>query len=89
MKNFSFVVVLAAASVLLAGEASATKIDTSRPSVDQECGKNQDGSQKSGCNRSCGRSQCHYHCDGDKCTVTVSRKVPAVSPTPTPPATTH
>lgn len=76
MKNYIFVVGFAVASVLLAGEALATKIDTTRASVDKECGKNHDGSSKSGCVRGCGTTSCHYHCDGDKCNVTIYRKAP-------------
>ena len=80
MKKFMFVMVVAA-SGLLAGEAWATKIDTTRASVDQECGKNQDGSQKSGCIRSCGRASCHYHCEGTNCTVTITRTTAGTQPT--------
>jgi hypothetical protein len=72
MKKFIFLAVVAAYG-LLAGDAWATKIDTTRASVDKECGLNQDGSHKSGCTRSCGRASCHYHCDGNNCTVNITR----------------
>ena len=60
-----------------------TKLDTTRASVDKECGLTHGGAQKSGCVRDCGTTSCHYHCEGSKCTVTIYRAAP------TPPKSTR
>jgi hypothetical protein len=52
---------------LTAGEAwAATTITTTRATVDAQC-----GAGKSGCIRACGSTNCHYHCTGNNCTVTI------------------
>jgi len=82
MKSF----IITSMFVLVAGSLATpawamTKLDTTRASVDKECGLTHGGAQKSGCVRDCGSTSCHYHCEGSKCTVTIYRAVP----TPTKP----
>ena len=60
-----------AASVLLPAEAGATTVDTSRASVESQCGKS--SANSIGCARKCGSSTCAYSCKGDKCTVSIGR----------------
>jgi len=69
--NRSIFIATLCALALFAGNASAfTKLNTTRGDVDAQCGKG-----KSGCNRTCGSTTCHYHCDDkSKCTVTIFMK---------------
>lgn len=59
------------ASVLIPSAAGATTVDTSRTSVEGQCGKS--SAQSIGCARKCGSSTCAYKCEGQKCTVSIGR----------------
>lgn len=75
MKSLFIGAIAFAAANLITSPALAdpVKIDTTRKSVDKQCGLAPGGGHKSGCTRSCGRSKCTYHCEGTKCTVTIAR----------------
>lgn len=85
MKSHTIIISMFAlvAGSLAAPAGAMTKLDTTRASVDKECGLTHGGAQKSGRVRDCGTTQCHYHCEGSKCTVTIYRAAP------TQPKSTH
>jgi hypothetical protein len=65
-----------------------TTLETTRGAVTEQCGLNQGGSEKSGCVRPCGSTDCHYHCDdAGKCSVTIYRVVAKKPLQPKPAAT--
>lgn len=74
MRIFVFAACLATASALLpvSNAWASTKIETTRATVDEQCGKG-----KNDCFKSCGETKCAYRCEGKACTVTIFRKVEA------------
>ena len=86
MKSFVFAAVVAAGSLLVANDVWATKVETSRDTVNAQCGTS--GTGNVNCTKTCGSTTCDFSCKDNKCSVTIRRPAPPPPPphqTPTHP----
>ena len=87
MKSFLFAAVVAAGSFLVANDVWATKIETTRSTVNAQC--NTSGSGDVNCTKTCGSTTCDFSCKGDKCSVNIRQVYVPPPKRPAPPSVAH